>query len=393
MALFQRDDLTQPIFIAAGAVLMQNLTVPGFAWLRAEGKALWFSLLSILNLGVSLIANVVLVGVLQLGLNGSLLATMSGYACVALLTLPFLIIYSRLLISRAVALSALAFGAPMIFNVVSFWILQLSDRYLLAVLSTLAETASYAIAYNLGAVLNTAIMSPFTLAWPTAMFRIAKRRDAPTVYKVIFRWFSTALLLAAFAFSIAGRMALEWLFPPSYHSAEPIVPIIAGSLVFFGVYYIFMIGANIKRRTWIASLLTTIAAALNVGLNLVLIPRFHAIGAAASTLIAYMIMALIAYMINQRLYPVPFEVLRFIVGYSLGVVIYAIGYVLTDLLGQDWNLTISITGLLIFACSLFFLIPDSGPLLGKTAASARARFGQTRAAPKKSPNKADREKA
>ena len=34
----------------AWVLLVQNLTVPGFAWLRAESKALFFALLSITNL-------------------------------------------------------------------------------------------------------------------------------------------------------------------------------------------------------------------------------------------------------------------------------------------------------------------------------------------------------
>jgi O-antigen/teichoic acid export membrane protein len=355
-ALFQTSAFTTAVALAAGAVLMQNLTVPGFAWLRAENKALYFSVLSILNLVIALIANIVLVGVLQLGLYGSLLATMTGYAAVALLTFPFLIIHSRLLLRMDVARSVLAFGAPMIFSVISFWILQLSDRYLLSLFTSLAITASYALAYNLGAVLNTVIMSPFMLAWPTAMFRIAKRHDAAQVYAVVFRWFSTLLLLAAFAFSIAGRMMLEWFFPPSYHNAEVIVPVIAGSLVFFGVYFFFMIGASLKRKTWVATLLTTLAAAVNVGLNLLLIPQFQALGAAASTMTAYIVMAALAYVINQRLYPVPFEVARFTGAFLLGAAIYAGGYLLTDLLGRDTNLTISVAGLVIYAFCLLVLI-------------------------------------
>jgi O-antigen/teichoic acid export membrane protein len=357
--LFQTPALANAVMIAATAVLMQNLTVPGFAWLRAENKALFYSLLSILNLGISLVANLVLVGVLQLGIYGSLLSTMSGYAAVALLTLPFMIVRSRLLVRLDVARSVLAYGVPLILSVISFWILQLSDRYLLSLLTSLAITASYAVAYSLGGVLNTVIMSPFLLAWPTAMFRIAKRRDAAQVYKVIFRWFSTLLLLAAFGFSIVGKIAFEWFFPPSYRDAATIVPIIAGSLVFYGVYYMFMIGANIQRKTWLATVFTTVAAALNIGLNLLLIPPFQAYGAAASTLIAYVVMAALAYVVNQRMYPVPFEVTRFSAAFLLGAVIYAGGYAVSELAGHGMDLTISVIGLLLYALCLFFLV--NGP--------------------------------
>ena len=45
-------------------------------------------------------------------------------------------------------------------------------------------------------------------------------------------------------------------------------------------------------------------------------------GAALSTLLAYMLLAFIAYLINQRIYPIPFEIGRFIVALLVGVALY-----------------------------------------------------------------------
>jgi O-antigen/teichoic acid export membrane protein len=355
-ALFGQPALARPLMVMAWVLLVQNLTVPGFAWLRAESKALFFALLSITNLLVALVANFVFVGALRLGVEGSLLATGSGYALVGLITLPALILASHLRVGWRVAVGMLAFGLPLVLNFTSFWILQLSDRYLLALLGSLADTAKYAVAYSLGGVISTVVMSPFTLAWPTAMFAIAKRRDAAKVFSVVFRWFSSLLLLAAFALSIAARMILIWFFPETYHSAELIIPIISESLVFYGVYYVFMAGANVTRRTWLAAVFTTTAALLNVGLNLVLIPIWGSFGAAAATLLSYMAMALLAYIVNQRIYPVPFEVLRFFIAFALGVVIYIGSYSLSETLGDQYRWLLAIGGLALFAFCLFILV-------------------------------------
>jgi O-antigen/teichoic acid export membrane protein len=252
-----------------------------------------------------------------------------------------------------VAKNVLAFGVPLVLNFTSFWVLQLSDRYLLARFVSLSEAASYTVAYTLGSVIATAVLTPFTLAWPTAMYSIAKRQDAPYVFRLLFRWFGLLLLFAAFALSVAARMVLDWFYPAKYHAAAPIIPIISGSLVFYGVYYVFMAGVNIRRKTWMAGVFTTIAALLNVGLNLVLIPAFRGYGAAASTLIAYVIMATIAYVVNQRLYPVPYEVGRFVVALLVGVSMYAGTYALTKLWGQQWVWQASIFGIVAFAACLF----------------------------------------
>jgi O-antigen/teichoic acid export membrane protein len=354
--IFGQPALARPLIVMAWVLLVQNLTVPGFAWLRAESKALFFALLSITNLLVALIANFVFVGALRLGVEGSLLATGSGYALVGLVTLPALILASHLRVGWRIAVGMLAFGLPLVLNFTSFWVLQLSDRYLLALLGSLADTAKYAVAYSLGGVISTVVMSPFTLAWPTAMFAIAKRRDAAKVFSVVFRWFSSLLLFAAFALSIAARMILIWFFPETYHSAELIIPIISESLVFYGVYYVFMAGANVTRRTWLAAVFTTTAALLNIGLNFALIPLWGSYGAAAATLLSFMAMALLAYIVNQRIYPVPFEVLRFLIAFTLGVIIYVGSYSLSETLGGEYRWLLAIGGLVIFALCLFILV-------------------------------------
>ena len=321
--LLANSSFGTPVKIAALVVLMQNLSLPGFAWLRAEKRAMFFSMLSILNLLVTLGGNVILVGAAHMGINGALLATGAGYAVVVICTLPLILLRAGLASRLNIARNLLSFGTPLVFNGVSFWVLQLSDRYLLSRLGSLTQTASYGVAYNLGGILNIVILSPFILAWPTAMFAIAKRKDALQVFQLVFRWFSMVLLLAAFALTLIAVAVLDLLFPPSYHSAAPIIPIISVSMIIYGVYYIFTIGVGVRRKTWFVSLAMTLAALINVGCNLVLIPFYGSMGAALSTLIAYVLLALIMYVVNQRVYPIPFEIHIFAMALLVGIAVYA----------------------------------------------------------------------
>jgi O-antigen/teichoic acid export membrane protein len=321
--LFNRPELSRLIPLAAFILVLQNLSVPGFAWLRAESRALFFSLLSITNLIVTLTANIVLVKFLHLGITGALMATGCGYGCVVLLTVPQLLVRSGLRVRRDIAWSLLTFGTPQVLSFVSVWILQLSDRYLLGRLGTLPEVASYSVAYSLGSVLATLIIGPFGLAWPTTMYTVAKRSDAPQVFRLIFRWLGMVLLFGAFGLAVASTPVLNRLFPASYRNAGPITPLVAAAIVFYGVYIMMMTGASIRRVVWMPAAFTVSAALSNVGLNLVLIPLYGSMGAAASTLIAYFLLAAIAYVANQRIYPVPYEVGRFMGAALVGAVLYA----------------------------------------------------------------------
>ncbi len=320
--LFGNASFSDAVGLAALVVLLQNLTVPGFAWMRAENRALFFSLLSIATLVISLGANIVLVGMMHMGIAGSLIATGCGYALVGICTLPVILLRAGLGLRFDIAGELLSFGLPNVSAFVSVWVLQLSDRFLLSRLGSLSQTASYSVAYSLGSVASVVVLSPFTLAWPLAQFTIAKRDNAPNVFKLVFRWFSIVLLFAAFALTYASTAVLYLFFPPAYYSAASIIPIIVMSTVFYGVYTIFATGIAIRRKTWFAVLFTTLSALVNVGFNLILIPLYGSMGAALSTLLAYMLLAFIAYLINQRIYPIPFEIGRFIVALLVGVALY-----------------------------------------------------------------------
>ena len=352
----------EPIRWASLVVLLQNFTIPAFAWLRAEGRALTFSMLSISNLLITLGATIVLLGVMHMGIAGSLIATGMGYSVVIVIMLPLILIRAGIHLRIDIARGLLSFGLPNVTNFVSVWILQLSDRYLLSHLGSLSQTASYAVAYSLGGVLSAVVIAPFTLAWPTTMYSIAKKDNAPQHFQLVFRWFSMVLLFAAFGLSFVSTVMLDLLFPPTYLSAAPIIPIIAASIMFFGVYNIFTTGVSIRRKTWFAVAFTTTSALINIVLNLVLIPLYGSIGAALSTLIAYAILALMAYIVNQRLYPIPFEIGRFAIALLIGGVLY----VGANFLGQSqgkyvaWGIYLGALGL--YGCCLVLL--SSLPTLG-----------------------------
>jgi O-antigen/teichoic acid export membrane protein len=142
------------------------------------------------------------------------------------------------------------------------------------------------------------------------------------------------LLYATFVLSFIAAILLDILFPVGYHAAAPIIPLIALSTMLYGVYMLFTVGLYIQRKTWYGVVFMTLAALVNVGLNIVLIPLYGSMGAAVSTLIAYVLLALIAYVVNQRIYPVPFEIGIFMTALLVGIVLY----VGADLLAQRYGI-------------------------------------------------------
>ena len=321
------------IAVAVIVVLLQNLSVPGFSWLRAEKRPTFFTVLSITNLLVSLAATIIFVGVLHMGVVGALLAIGGGYGAVVLGTLPLILYRAGLRIRLDIVKGLLSFGLPNAASFISIWILQLSDRYLLSYFGSLAQTAGYSVAYSLGGVLATVIISPFSLAWPAAMYSIAKQDDAAQAFRTVFRWFSFILLFAAYGFSLIGIGTLHLFFPVSYYSSSPVIPIIAVSILFYGLHLFLTVGIAIRRKTWLVVILTMTAAITNILLNIFLIPHYGAMGAAWSTLLAYAMLAVITLIVNQRIYPIPFDIDLFVVALLIGITL-ALGCIL---LTHTWS--------------------------------------------------------
>lgn len=359
LGLFGSVRYTEPTRYAIVVVLLQNLAMPGFAWLRAEKRAATYTLLTISNLLLNLIATVALVGIWHVGVIGALLASAIGYAFVLACVLPMMPLCAclhpgsrpRLDIAR----NLLSFGVPLVFSFVSVWVLQLSDRYLLSRLGPLSQTASYAVAYSLGGILAAVVLGPFALAWPTVLYDIAKKENAASVFQLVFRWYCIVLLFVSFALSFVAVAILDLFFPPAYHSAASIIPLINLSMVFYGLYTVLSVGLSLRRKTWIAFVFITLSAVLNVVLNVIFIPHEGALGAALATLFAYMALALLVYIANQYLYPIPFEIGRFCVALFTGMGLYMASVFLSQAQGAFVSWGIRCCALIIYGLCLLLL--------------------------------------
>ncbi len=354
--LFNSSAFTVAIRWTALVILLENMTLPGLAWLRAEKRAVLFSVLAIANLLLVLSTNVVLVGMLHMGVSGALIAKGTGYALIVICTLPIMLLFiirqQGPWLRSDIVRNLLFFGVPTIFGDMAAWVLQLSDRYLLGHFGSLAQTAIYTVSYTLGGVLSPVILAPFGLAWTPIMYSLAKRKDAERIFQLVFRWLSTILLFATFALSLLSTFFLEVLFPPAYHAGTHIIPFIALSTMGIGIYYIFMTGVYIRRMTILEFIFMLVAAVVNVLLNIYLIPHFGAMGAAISTLLAYIVLTSLAYIVNQRIYPVDFEIGFFIVKLFVGVILYAGSTLLASTQQPLLRWSISICALVLYGILL-----------------------------------------
>jgi O-antigen/teichoic acid export membrane protein len=119
--------------------------------------------------------------------------------------------------------------------------------------------------------------------------------------------YSSVVTAVAIAYTLVAPDLLLLLANQRFHAAIAVVPVVAGGYYFFALYMVVSTPIFHRKKTFWAPVISGSAALINVGVNLVLIPRFGMFGAAWATLIAYAFMFLIARVLSERLSPGTYE--------------------------------------------------------------------------------------
>lgn len=209
--------------------------------------------------------------------------------------------------SPVIGRALLAFGGPLVFTSVAHWVYTSLDRWMLAEMTTPEEVGLYSVAAKFATIL-TFVISAFAQAWTPFAIRMA--RDDPDHQaffgRVLSLW-SFAIAFGALGIALFAGEALTLLTPPVYWPATPIVPLLVAGVAIYGTTLVTALGITLAKRTSLFAIGTWLAAAINVGLNLVLIPRYGAVGTAAATLFAYFALTAFCLVSTQRLHPIPLE--------------------------------------------------------------------------------------
>lgn len=223
--------------------------------------------------------------------------------------------------------SSMIFGFPLVFHGLFAWALGSIDRIMLEPNIQLSELGFYNLGYQIGGVL-TAFLVSINQAWVPYYYSImqedennalGKINPIANLYIILFGF----ICLIGMLFS---SEILSLISSPRYASAALYVPLILLAALFNGYY--FMASTPIfygKKTSWIP-IMTGLSAALNIGLNLLWIPRYGALGSAWATLISYAVLAIIAYFLGKRLKPLDISLKWFCL---LNILLLGCSYLMT----------------------------------------------------------------
>ena len=200
--------------------------------------------------------------------------------------------------ARAVATEAAPFGLELVFSTAIFRI----DATLLAFLKNSQAVGLYSAAYR---ALESTLFVPY--AFESALFPVMSRLDrssTPTIGQVFESGLKAMVVLmvpVGLLFLLYGGEILVLLYGAEYAPAENALRWLGGAAAVYGAAFIAasLIGAQgrIRVLVWV----TGTVLALNVVLNLLIIPRWSLTGAAAVTTITEAVQGVILLALGLRI--------------------------------------------------------------------------------------------
>ncbi|CAN5738964.1 polysaccharide biosynthesis C-terminal domain-containing protein [soil metagenome] len=292
-------------------LVLLNTFVIGFTFLpfhvlRIQKRALQFSVLTLARSVTTVAVRLLLIVGFGYGVLGVVLADVLVTGLLMVVLARWFAPLIRPMFSRRVLRESLAFGLPRLPHAAAQQVIAVGDKLILQAFRPLAEVGMYAMGVSFGLTLKL-FLSAFEYAWAPFYYASAREPGAPAVFRTVTTYGVAGLVLLAAGMSAVARDLLDLMTRGLFVEAAPVVAWTAVGVLFQGVYLMTSIGLNLTKRTAYYPVATLSAAAANIGLNLALIPRFGALGAAWANAAAYALQAVIAFRFSQRFYPVPHE--------------------------------------------------------------------------------------
>ena len=320
--ILNTPDLHLFVSLEAWSFLVSSINVVCLSYFRAKQRSTLVVATGLINLVLSLFLNIYFIAIRHTGVVGVLY---SGLISSALVTIPLAaqtIGNVKLAFSYRNLRAALAFGAPLIITSAAAFTVNFSDRFFLRHFATIAAVGVYALGYKFGFMLSLLVVQPFDMIWQARIYDIAKQDESGKMFSRLFEYYCLVLVTAGLALSIGVQELLFLISPSDFHAAYKVVPIVALAYIFQGTGRFFLAGSYIAKKTVRLGTVGLASAAGNIGLNLLLIPRYGMLGAAWATALSFFLMSSLFLAVSQSVYRIPYVFKRLVILISLAILTY-----------------------------------------------------------------------
>ncbi len=277
----------------------------------------------------------------------------------------FRIVYGET--ERRIITRFLSYGLPMAAWFFAESMIQRSDRYVIAAFFGSSAVAIYGASYAIASQAIGLLTGPLvTATWPTILTSWAGTHDVVQVRRIISR--ATELYLMLGIGLIGGAVVVSKdvvgiILSPKYIEGYTIIPPIMAAAVLWGVSMLGHKSMEIMERNDIMLWNMVAAAVMNLGLNVICVPRLGWQIAAYITLLSYLMYATITWVVSKRM--IPWDINFWSLGGYLGIAVLSDIVTLEFWTGKSLVLSLCVRGfifsVLYYGISTLTYLKFSGP--------------------------------
>jgi len=298
---------------------------------RVEERPVGFAIASVANVLITIGATIALVVGFHKGPIGAVIGNFLGTLSVYVVLLAYRRYQLGFQFDRRLLRAMNRFGLPLVPSALALWAINLIDRLFINGYKGQAEVGIYSLAVRISSVI-VFLMTAFQLAWPAFAYSIRDDSTAKRTYAYVL----TYLLFVTCWMSLAIGSMAPWivhLLAPSghFHRSAEAVPILCFATAAYSGYSVLAIGIGRMRQTQLNWVVSGTAALVNIVVNIALIPVYGMMGAAVSTLIAYLVLFAGMWLRSRHVYPVDYQWRRILTLSGVAVALTAIAYSLHSL--------------------------------------------------------------
>ncbi|WP_010632941.1 oligosaccharide flippase family protein [Sporolactobacillus vineae] len=260
-------------------------------FVRANGQVKTFASIGIISSFVVLTSNIILLVQFHLGVAGYLISLIAADIVSLLILFSIGGVYRFISISLtnlALLKEMIVYSIPLIPNALMWWIMGVSDRYIITFFLGVGANGLYAVANKIPSILSM-INSIFFQAWQMSAIEEANSKSKSQFYTNIFNAFATVMFLGTSLLLLSLKTILHYVISPSFFSSWEFVPFLLLGVVFSS--FSGFLGTNyIAAKNTVGVFRTSIYGAIvNVGANFLLIPFIGTNGASISTMLSFLV--------------------------------------------------------------------------------------------------------
>lgn len=259
-------------------------------FVRGSGYVKLFAVDGIIATATTLLFTFLFLAVFKWGITGYILAIIASDAC-SIIFFTVTVKLNRYIkfrgLQKGITGQMLKYCVPLIPTVILWWIINVSDRYMITYFIDSSANGLYTAASKIP---NFVILFSqiFIDAWQLSAVDEYDSDSRADFFTKVFRVYSGGVFAVASALILFCQLLTKILVAQSYYESWRYVPILIIATTYSCIVN-FLASVYMAEKKSTMSLLTAMSgAAANILLNLVLIPKIGANGAAVATVCAFL---------------------------------------------------------------------------------------------------------